>query len=126
MTETVVLGIGATSRATVDDCLRAIASVVHDDWTLVALATISGKEDVVGRVADVLALPWTAFSAEDLERVDVPHPSGFVHEATGSASVAEAAAVLGSGTGKLVLEKVRHGAVTVAAAVAEVPVPQRR
>lgn len=112
----VVVGVGATSAATVTECLDAIDRVVRPEWLLVGLSTLDRKRSLIERVAATLGVPWSVWSAEGLERVDVPNPSTLSSAAVGSASVAEAAAILGSRGGRLVREKVAAGGVTVAVA----------
>lgn len=50
-------------------------------------------------------MPIRYYDSETLDGVSVPHPSERVGEATGSASVSEAAALTSSGGGELVIEK---------------------
>lgn len=116
MAERVVVGIGATSSATAEECLEAIRRVVASNWVIVAVATIAGKELLIESVADELGVPWSSWPADRLDRLDVPDRSDFVREVTGSASVAEAAALLASEGGCLLVGKVRDGAFTVAVA----------
>ncbi len=110
------MGFGATSSATVDDCLDAIGRVVRSDWEIVEVSTITGKESLLDAVADRLGAARSTWPAERLDRVDVPEPSTFARESTGSASVAEASALLAAVGGHLLIGKVRDGAVTVAVA----------
>ena len=49
----------------------------------------------------------TFFSAEELAAVDVPHPSATVQKHVGTPSVSEAAAILGSNHGHLVVTKLK-------------------
>ena len=57
------------------------------------------------------------FSAEELAAVDVPHPSEVVASHVGTPSVCEAAAILGSNHGQLVVEKVKGKHFTAALAI---------
>lgn len=114
MAEPVVVGIGATSSATAEECLDAIRRVVGSDCVIVGVATIAGKEQLIESVADALGVPWSTWPAEMLDRIDVPDPSDFVRGATGSASIAEAAALLAGGGGRLLVGKARDGNVTIA------------
>ena len=56
------------------------------------------------------------FTAEELAQVSVPHPSTTVAKHVGTPSVSEAAAILGSCGGQLIVEKVKGGNWTLAAA----------
>ncbi len=58
------------------------------------------------------------FSAEQLKNEQVPNPSVIVEKATGTPSVAEAAALC-LGKGKLIVTKQKHGDVTVAVGTVE-------
>ena len=57
------------------------------------------------------------FTAEELAQVEVPHPSDTVMMHVGTPSVCEAAAILGSNHGKLVIEKVKGKNWTAALAI---------
>ncbi|MBO7417582.1 MAG: precorrin-4 C(11)-methyltransferase, partial [Bacteroidaceae bacterium] len=57
------------------------------------------------------------FTAEELAKVDVPHPSDTVLKHVGTPNVCEAAAILGSNNGKLIIEKVKGKNWTAALAI---------
>jgi precorrin-4 C11-methyltransferase len=57
------------------------------------------------------------FTAEELSKVDVPNPSETVEKHVGTPSVCEAAAILGSNHGKLVIPKVKGKNWTAALAI---------
>lgn len=116
MSERVVVGIGAGSAATVEEVLALVERVVEQPWTVIAVATIEAKRTLVGSVADVLGVPCSVFTADELASIVVPGPSNRVKAAIGVPSVAEASAVRGSGGGPLVVEKIGRGSVTVAVA----------
>lgn len=59
------------------------------------------------------------FTAEQLAAVEVPHPSATVAKHVGTPSVCEAAAILGSNYGKLVISKVKGKNWTAALAIDE-------
>ena len=61
------------------------------------------------------------FTAEELSAVTVPHPSTIVAQHVGTPSVCEAAAILGSGQGQLVIPKVKGKNWTVAVATGSAP-----
>jgi len=73
------------------------------------IATIDIKEDepILRALAgpSLWNRPVIAYTADELEQIDVPNPSERVKEATQSHSVAEAAALKASGGGLLLLEK---------------------
>jgi len=57
------------------------------------------------------------FTAEELSQVDVPNPSATVEKHVGTPSVCEAAAILGSNHGKLIIPKVKGKNWTAALAI---------
>jgi precorrin-4 C11-methyltransferase len=59
------------------------------------------------------------YTAEELEKVDVPNPSKTVAQHVGTPSVCEAAAILGSNHGKLMIPKVKGKNWTAALAIDE-------
>ncbi|MBY6411090.1 cobalamin biosynthesis protein [Rhodococcus sp. BP-252] len=118
VTDRVVAGVGASSNAPIDGIVDAILAVVGADRTLVSVATIDTKADVLAPVAAALGVSSTSWTAEQLNRVSVPNPSARVRRETGTASVAEAAATLGSGGGRVVTPKTNIGAVSIALACA--------
>ena len=114
-----VVGVGMSSAATYDE-VRALLneSLLREHIDLCEVEAVATHERFVGDARLVaLGLPVLGFSATQLADVDVPTPSGAVHLATGTASVAEAAALLASTTGvTLVMHKQRSAHVTVAIA----------
>ncbi len=82
------------------------------------LATVAAKaaSSALLTAAHELNVPIVSFAPDVLARVQVPSPSPRVENAVGTASVAEAAAILASGGGRLVLAKTARDGVTVAAA----------
>ncbi|MBR6978839.1 MAG: precorrin-4 C(11)-methyltransferase [Prevotella sp.] len=57
------------------------------------------------------------FTAEELAAVEVPHPSDVVEKHVGTPSVCEAAAILGSNHGQLIVEKIKGKHWTAALAI---------
>ena len=114
-----VVGVGASSEAPAD----AAAALLD-----AALATARLSGDAVGVVATIdrragdpvvraLGRPVRAFPAEVLAGVAVPNPSDAVAAEVGTASVAEAAALLAAGPGaELVVPKQKGAAATIAVA----------
>lgn len=116
MPEQVVLGIGLSTSATTADCLALVADIVPDDWAITAISSLDAKRDQVQPVADALSVPLVCWSAEELAGVDVPNPSNRALAETGTSSVAEASALLGSDGGVLLIAKTAHRGATVAVA----------
>ncbi|RSS81281.1 Rv2231c family pyridoxal phosphate-dependent protein CobC [Streptomyces sp. WAC06614] len=123
--EQVVVGVGARAgvsaaevRALVEETLRAAGL---SPAAVTALATVESKavEPGLAEAAERFGVPLLGLSSEELAAVAVPHPAEVVREATGTASVAEAAALAGSGGGRLLVTKRKSAAATCA--VAAVP-----
>ncbi len=72
-----------------------------------SVATIELKRDepLVGALCRHFGCRKRIFAADELSDIDVPNPSERVREATGAASVSEAAAIAAAHDGRLVLEK---------------------
>ncbi|MRH93269.1 cobalamin biosynthesis protein [Nocardia sp. SYP-A9097] len=99
-----------------------IAAAVREslgDFAVACLATVDRRADEPGLVAaaELLGVPVVVFTADELARVVVPNPSARTAAAVGTPSVAEAAAVLASGGGELVVRKTVVGGITFAAAM---------
>jgi cobalt-precorrin 5A hydrolase/precorrin-3B C17-methyltransferase len=114
-----VVGVGASSDAPADearvllDQVLADAGLSHD--AIGVVATIDRR--ALDPVVTSLGLPVRAFTAADLAAVEVPNPSSVVLDEVGTASVAEAAALLAAGPGsELVVTKRKAAAATVAIA----------
>ena len=65
------------------------------------------------------------FTAEELATIDVPTPSATVEKHVGTPSVSEAAAILGSGHGQLVVRKIKGKNWTVAVAIPSTALPRQ-
>lgn len=114
-----VAGVGASSDAPAGEALALLhsalagAGLAPESVGLVATIERRAGDPVVtafGR--DVMA-----FTATELDPVEVPNPSATVRGAVGTASVAEAAALLAAGPGaQLVIDKVKGPHSTVAVA----------
>ncbi|MEE1818990.1 Rv2231c family pyridoxal phosphate-dependent protein CobC [Streptomyces sp. SP18ES09] len=121
------LGVGARSGAPVDEVLALVGAVLREAGLTRAgigsLATLEARAAEPGVVAAAAALgvPVRAFPAGELAAVPVPHPSAAPLSATGTASVAEAAALLaataGGERGVLVVPKRKSRSATCALAV---------
>nr|WP_203730927.1 precorrin-3B C(17)-methyltransferase [Streptomyces sp. SID12501] len=98
-----VVGVGASKGAPVDEVLGLVEGALADAGlsvaSVAALATVDAKADEPGIVgaAERLGVPVVTYSADELAGVDVPNPSDAPLAAVGTPSVAEAAALLGGG-----------------------------
>lgn len=115
----VVIGLGLSSTATPDEVSAALATAVHAarcGWPdVVEIATIDSRRghpalaslDVqLGGFGDGgRRVPVRFYSAAELASVRSPHPSAAIQQATGTASVAEAAALVSSGAHELLVPK---------------------
>jgi len=118
-----VLGIGC-NRGTAADEIEAVVTRYCNDLSLslksiCTVATVAAKRDEAGLIefAERLAVPLRCFESSELSLVAFPsHPSKHALAAVGVAGVAEPAAILASGGGRLLLEKVKSGNVTLAVA----------
>ncbi|MER5307877.1 Rv2231c family pyridoxal phosphate-dependent protein CobC [Streptomyces sp. NPDC002773] len=94
------LGVGARPGALVDEVLALVDAVLREAGLTRAdvrsLATLDARaaEPGLAGAAALLGVPVRAFAAGELAAVSVPHPSALPLAATGTASVAEAAALL--------------------------------
>lgn len=112
----VILGLGCdrgTSLETLQAAVkRALAAAEIDSAAVVGAATIDKKSDepAICELAARQGWPLRFFSAAVLSRVEVPSPSETVRKYMGTPAVAEAAALLASGTqlGELLLEKYKY------------------
>ncbi len=114
-----VAGVGASSGAPADAAGPLLAAALTGAG--LARASVAEVATIDRRAGDdaivALGLPVRAFTAEQLAEVDVPTPSEVVRAAVGTASVAEAAALLAAGPGaKLVVTKQAGAHATVAVA----------
>ena len=68
---------------------------------------VKADEPFVEELRDEYRMEVVFFTAEQLAKVDVPHPSDVVAKHVGTPSVCEAAAILGSNHGQLIVGKVK-------------------
>ncbi|MFF8595723.1 precorrin-3B C(17)-methyltransferase [Streptomyces sp. NPDC015220] len=98
-----VVGVGASRGVPEAEVLELVEGVLRDAGlsarSVAELATVDAKADEPGLVAAAgrLGVPLVTYSAEELARVPVPHPSDAPLAAVGTPSVAEAAALLRGG-----------------------------
>lgn len=118
-----VVGIGSSTDATGGDAVVALRDALDGAGlsrrSVDRVATVDRRADhrALRAAAAELDVPVVAFSPADLDAMTVPTPSETVRRAVGTASVAEAAALLAAGPGAtLVVAKRRHRRVTVAVA----------
>ncbi|MFE3190111.1 cobalamin biosynthesis protein [Nocardia sp. NPDC059240] len=113
-----MVGVGFRPGASADDIIGAIQAQV---WSgaIRRLATLDRRAVEPGFIdaAERLGVEAIGFSAEELSQAAVPNPSPQVAAATRTGSVAEAAAVLASGGGELVLSKTITSGIVIAAAI---------
>ena len=117
------VGVGLARQANPIDEIRRHMEEQIVDWGLLTeavkdYATIDVKADE----PFVKRLQYDGeqvhfFTAEQLAAVDVPTPSGVVQRHVGTPSVCEAAAILASNGGKLLLAKMKGANYTVAVAI---------
>lgn len=114
-----VVGVGASGHAPADQARVLLAEVLAEaGLSCDAIGTVATIDRRAGDpVVTSLGLPVRAFTAADLTPVEVPNPSDLVRHEVGTASVAEAAALLAAGPGaELVVSKRKAAAATVAVA----------
>ncbi len=119
-----VVGIGASSDAPVGAARELLDQVLADvGLSPDAIAVVATIDRRAGDpVVTSLGLPIRSFTADDLAGIDVPNPSEVVREEVGTASVAEAAALLAAGPGaELVVSKRKAATATVAIARRRAP-----
>jgi cobalt-precorrin 5A hydrolase len=108
-TARVVLGLGArpgtpeTELAAAIDAALRLAGLAPADVAGLATLDRRAAEAGIQAVAQRHGWPVEGFAAEALAGVDVPRPSSTVAAATGTPSVAEAAALLAAGPGAALL-----------------------
>ncbi|GAC1310797.1 MAG: precorrin-3B C(17)-methyltransferase [Acidimicrobiales bacterium] len=118
-----VVGVGSSSGAPVEDLLRLAGSALTraglSAASVGAVATLDHKasEPAIQELAARWSVPLVSFAASMLAEIDVPTPSEVVRAAVGTPSVSEAAALHAAGTGAdLVVTKVASATATVAVA----------
>lgn len=118
-----VAGIGCNRETGKDEIVKLIRETLLRECismhSLRALATIDIKKEEAGllKAARELGLPLLFFSREQIETIDVPHPSLTVKRHMGVKSVCEAAALLGAGKGELIIPKTKSRNATMALAL---------
>jgi len=118
-TRPLTLGIGCRRGVTATTIEAAVTRAIGERLTDVReVATIDLKRDEVGLLdfCDTHGLPLRIFSARDLQaRPFVTAPSAWVEHVTGARGVSEPCALLASPRGTLIVPRLVHEGVTVAA-----------
>jgi precorrin-4 C11-methyltransferase len=121
-----VAGIGCNRNTTVKEIKEFLEKVLEESElaisSLISIATINLKADEPGLIAfaEELKLPISFYDKEELNRADgIKSPSDMVEKHTGVKSVCEAAAILASKNGKLIVPK--HSTQNVTVAIARIP-----
>ncbi|MEU5740817.1 precorrin-3B C(17)-methyltransferase [Streptomyces tendae] len=126
---TLVVGVGASRGAPVDEVLGLVEAVLRGAGLSAAsvaeLATVDAKAQEPGIVgaAARLGVPLVTYPADELAGVEVPNPSDAPLAAVGTPSVAEAAALVRGG--ELLVPKRKSAAVPAMATCAVVRRPGR-
>lgn len=120
MTVGLVAGAGCSLGCPAEELLELLERALGNlEGRLVALATIDrrAEEPCMVAAARRRGVPLRAHPVDQLAAVEVPTPSETVHHHVGTASVAEAAALLAAGPGaRLVVSKLRSPHATCAVA----------
>lgn len=92
-----VVGLGASSGVRAENVTALLARVVDRPDQVIAYASIDRRADEPGLLAAIAPAALRTYPAAALDEIAVPNPSSRVDEATGTRSVAEAAALLAAG-----------------------------
>ncbi|MGY4100616.1 cobalamin biosynthesis protein [Nocardia sp. R16R-3T] len=116
-----IVGLGFRPGTSSERILAALREVL-DDRSIAGLATIDRRAGELGlrSAAAGLGVSVRSFTAAELGQVDVPNPAARTADALGTASVAEAAALLAA-DGPLVIPKRTVDGIVIAAALAKSP-----
>ncbi|WP_179275948.1 cobalamin biosynthesis protein [Rhodococcus sp. 06-235-1A] len=110
----VVVGIGARAGVEPAAVVAAISTVLQPNWRVETIASIDRKADLLAAVASSMGVRGVTYSARELSTVVTPTVSVRVARAVGSASVAEAAALLAGNSTELTVPRLCLDGVTVA------------
>lgn len=118
-----VLGIGCNSGTTAEEIAEVVAAQLKYLFfslsSVALIGTAAAKRGEAGLLAfaEANGMPLCFFESAELNAVAVPSPpSAHALTAIGAHGVAEPAALLAAGSGRLLLKKVRSGNVTLAVA----------
>ncbi|HET6370647.1 MAG TPA: cobalt-precorrin 5A hydrolase [Nitrospiria bacterium] len=118
------VGVGCNSGTAAEE-FEAIFSLLEEEGlsplSVKTLASIDLKKNEAGLLAFAQKhrLPIAFFTREEIDTVSAPNPSETVEKFIGVKGVAEPAAILVSGGGSLLVEKIKHGNFTMAVARVE-------
>lgn len=121
------VGLGCNRGTTLEEFEEGVFSILEkhrlSERCIRTLATADLKRDEEGllKFADKYGYPIRFFSKEDLETVQIPNPSETVSKFVGIRGVAEPAAILAADGGRLIVEKVKLGNLTLAVAFVSDP-----
>jgi cobalt-precorrin 5A hydrolase len=116
------VGLGCNRETPSDEFEESVFSILKQahlsEKSIKTLATAELKRDEEGllKFADKHGLPIEFWNKEELESVQIPNPSETVSKFVGVRGVAEPAAILSANGGKLIVEKVKQGNLTMAVA----------
>lgn len=117
------LGIGCnrgTSADEIEEFVRThLGQISLSPKSVRCIATVAAKSDEAGLIefAKCLDVPLHCFESYELNKINFPSPpSKYALSAVGVAAVAEPAAIIASGGGELLLNKVKSANVTLAVA----------
>jgi cobalt-precorrin 5A hydrolase/precorrin-3B C17-methyltransferase len=117
-----VVGIGCNSGTSSEEIEESVErtleehNMVFSSVACIATITIKADEPGLKSFAEKYGLPVLTFAAQELNAVPGIERSETVFNATGAYAVAEPAALLGAGSGRLIAGKQKKGNVTVALA----------
>ncbi|MBI5017733.1 MAG: cobalamin biosynthesis protein [Deltaproteobacteria bacterium] len=117
------LGVGCRKAADPETVLRGVrAALAARGLSALSAAVVASVDEKAGEpalheLARSLGVPFRTFPAAALAPVAVPTPSARVERAVGTASVSEAAALLASGGGRLLVAKIADRTWTLAVAL---------
>lgn len=118
-----VVGIGCNRDTSADEIEMAVRNKLKQSFlafgSIACIATIDAKQDEGGLIefAEKNGLPMKFYSAEELNRVEIPSPvSLHAQKAVGAKGVCEPAALLASGIGEMLIRKQKIGNLTLAVA----------
>ncbi|MDF1552995.1 MAG: cobalamin biosynthesis protein [Deferrisomatales bacterium] len=117
------LGVGCRRAAeperVADGVRAALAAAGLAEGAVADVASVDAKADepALHALAAMLGVAFRVFPSAELGEVDVPSPSARVSRAVGTASVSEAAALVASGGGELLLPKQKDAVWTLAVAL---------
>lgn len=110
---------GTSAQELVDLVERVLSESGLSPLALATLASAEIKNDEAGllELAEQMNLPLRFFTAEQLKKIKVPHPSAVVAKHLGTKSVCEAAAILAASKGPLLATKQKSKNATCAVAL---------